>query len=346
MTIIRRYPGFTHFARRCVKVVYWTATFQIVGKIRDYRDAKRERATLPVASPSVPPLFPKIDAPKQARALGLRFTPPTIQNVTVGIVTYNTPVTDLQRIVASAKLALARAVGRTEGRIFLLDNGVVTDSIIDSDATVHRLPSCGNIGFGAAHNRLMKSAFDAGSAVYIAANPDGLFHPDCIMALLQMIEASDHRALIEAIQFPEEHPKIYDPVTFNTPWASGACLAIPRSIFDTVGGFDEAFFMYCEDVDLSWRVRAMGFEVKTCPRALFLHSVTNRPPSDRARAMFLASGIILARKWCADNFEASLLDELREMRRCRPQHWPEPVPDEWRRVADFSRLFHFAPARW
>jgi N-acetylglucosaminyl-diphospho-decaprenol L-rhamnosyltransferase len=50
-------------------------------------------------------------------------------------------------------------------------------------------------------------------------------------------------------------------------FASGACLAIPRSLYLELGGFPEHFFMYCEDVDLSLRVRLRGLGVGMLPTA-------------------------------------------------------------------------------
>ena len=48
----------------------------------------------------------------------------------------------------------------------------------------------------------------------------------------------------------------FDPVTFETSWVCGAAVVVRRAVFCLLGGFDEALFMYCEDVDLSWRLRA------------------------------------------------------------------------------------------
>ncbi len=42
--------------------------------------------------------------------------------------------------------------------------------------------------------------------------------------------------------------------------------------------------MYCEDVDLSWRAKGYGFALRMCPRALFLHEVTNREYLECVRA--------------------------------------------------------------
>jgi len=282
----------------------------------------------------------------QARALGLNETVNRSTHVVVGVVTYNNADRQLRRMISSTRIALEQAGLESAGRIYVVDNGSPTASLTQADASVTRLESAGNVGFGAGHNRLMQAAFEQGADLYIAANPDGAFHPGAIAALVQMMQAQDGRALIEAGQFPAEHPKDYNPFTLETAWASGACLAIPRRIFETIGGFDESFFMYCEDVDLSWRARAAGFPVRICPRAQFLHAVTNRPRVPAVLKMIFTSGIVLARKWGNSDFEAWLAKELQALGAEPPETWPDPVPQEWRRVADFSRNFSFAPTRW
>lgn len=52
---------------------------------------------------------------------------------------------------------------------------------------------------------------------------------------------------------------------------SGACLAIPRSRWDELGGFPEEFFMYGEDVDMSLRLRLRGCRLAVVPRARVIH---------------------------------------------------------------------------
>jgi GT2 family glycosyltransferase len=52
---------------------------------------------------------------------------------------------------------------------------------------------------------------------------------------------------------------------------SGACLAIPRRTWDVAGGFPAEFFMYCEDVDLSLRLRLRGGRLAVDPRAVVVH---------------------------------------------------------------------------
>jgi N-acetylglucosaminyl-diphospho-decaprenol L-rhamnosyltransferase len=54
-------------------------------------------------------------------------------------------------------------------------------------------------------------------------------------------------------------------------FASGAALVVRREAWDALGGFDPAYFMYCEDVDLSLRLRLAGWEVGLVPGARVEH---------------------------------------------------------------------------
>jgi N-acetylglucosaminyl-diphospho-decaprenol L-rhamnosyltransferase len=62
-----------------------------------------------------------------------------------------------------------------------------------------------------------------------------------------------------------------DPVARDVDWLSGACLMLRRSAFDEVGGFDESYFMYAEDVDLCWRLGRAGWTAVYVPTAEVTH---------------------------------------------------------------------------
>lgn len=63
---------------------------------------------------------------------------------------------------------------------------------------------------------------------------------------------------------------------------SGACIMIKRKVFDQVGGFSTAYFMYSEDVELGYRVRESGHKVMYVPGATVIHhggSSADKAPS-------------------------------------------------------------------
>lgn len=57
----------------------------------------------------------------------------------------------------------------------------------------------------------------------------------------------------------------------EVPTISGACFGMRRADFDSVGGFDEGYFLHVEDVDLCWRVREQGGSVLFHPQAEVIH---------------------------------------------------------------------------
>ena len=54
-------------------------------------------------------------------------------------------------------------------------------------------------------------------------------------------------------------------------WVSGAAIWLRRRALDDVGGWDERYFMYLEDTDLCWRLRAAGWEVAYEPGGIVVH---------------------------------------------------------------------------
>ncbi|MEO6688399.1 MAG: glycosyltransferase family 2 protein [Dokdonella sp.] len=66
---------------------------------------------------------------------------------------------------------------------------------------------------------------------------------------------------------------------------SGACMAMPRTAYESVGGFDEGYFLHVEDLDLCRRVRAAGFQVAIAHALQVLHV---QGSSSRKRPLFVA----------------------------------------------------------
>jgi GT2 family glycosyltransferase len=65
------------------------------------------------------------------------------------------------------------------------------------------------------------------------------------------------------------------------PWLSGCCLMVRTSLFATSGPFDEAFFLYAEDIDLGLRLNRSGWRCVVVPAARARHRTTARgtPPA-------------------------------------------------------------------
>ncbi|QDV06915.1 N-acetylglucosaminyl-diphospho-decaprenol L-rhamnosyltransferase [Planctomycetes bacterium Poly30] len=79
----------------------------------------------------------------------------------------------------------------------------------------------------------------------------------------------------------------YD-VPRKTLFACGGAMAMDARLYFEVGGFDEEFFAYYEDVDLGWRTWVMGHEVRYVPSAICYHhhsSTSGRVPIERLRVL-------------------------------------------------------------
>ncbi|CAE6882626.1 hypothetical protein R70211_02214 [Paraburkholderia domus] len=132
-----------------------------------------------------------------------------------------------------------------------------------------------NVGFGVAHN----ATFEATSApFFFILNPDGWLHSTAIDRLVAAIgNSSSNVGAWELRQLPFEHPKVYDPSTLQVSWISGAGAVFRREAFAQVRGFEPCIFMYGEDVDLSWRLRASGWTLRYVPDAVVVHHTYASP---------------------------------------------------------------------
>ncbi|PZR13481.1 MAG: glycosyltransferase family 2 protein [Archangium gephyra] len=267
--------------------------------------------------------------------------------VVIGIVAYRNERAELVRLLRSLEVARRSSGPRFE--VLWHDNSDdATWRASVHDLPIHFVSSSKNVGFGRGHNELMKSAFSVSSTrAYVGLNPDAIIHPDMVRELQAQASNLDNPGLVEAMQFPDEHPKPYDPVTGETPWCSGCALLITRALYERIGGFDENFFMYCEDVDLSWRARAAGFQIAIAPKALVHHYTGNRSPGSSRQREMLRGGAYLAAKWGDERFRKECAREF-ELMSGKPLHLPavKRPTREMRAVAHFDDSFYFAPTRW
>ena len=90
------------------------------------------------------------------------------------------------------------------------------------------------------------------------------------------------------------------PVESEAGWLSGSCLLVRRAAFEQIGGFDPAYFMYFEDVDLCARLARAGWPSVYVPDAVVEHSgghATRRAPGRMLRAHHRSAYRYLARQY-------------------------------------------------
>jgi GT2 family glycosyltransferase len=202
--------------------------------------------------------------------------------VDVSVVTFRPDLALLGALLES----VAEQLDELQASLFVHDNSPEQDTTARIDAlpalweperfaSIQIYRSQTNVGFGRGHN----ANAARGKAPYLLVlNQDCIAEPDVISPLVASAEAdAADVAAWELRQIPYEHPKAYDPVTLDTPWASGAATLFRRTAFEAVGGFEPRIFMYGEDVDLSWRLRAAGYRLRYVPRFAVVHRTYDRP---------------------------------------------------------------------
>ena len=228
--------------------------------------------------------------------------PDTDAEVAVIIVTYNSAA-DIDRLIAS----LRREAKRSRLRVIVADNHSVdgTLEIVARHTDVIAFRTTGNIGYAAGINAAREHVGDAGSVLVL--NPDLVVEPGAIRALLDRVEYSAagvvvprileesgvtyeslrreptlSRAIGDALfgsRFPLRpgwlSEMVYGRAAYRgahtAEWATGAALLIRRDVADLVGGWDERFFLYSEEVDYFRRVRDVGEVVWFEPEAVVRH---------------------------------------------------------------------------
>jgi N-acetylglucosaminyl-diphospho-decaprenol L-rhamnosyltransferase len=165
-----------------------------------------------------------------------------------------------------------------------------------------------NIGFAAAANQ---GARLASGNILLFLNPDAIAQPGALDALAKALQQEGVGAVGGALshkcgevdrgfsvrRFPTLSSMAAEIMLLNRLWPSnplnrnyrcldldyakpqevdqpaGACLAVRREVWTTIGGFDESFFpVWFEDVDFCRRIRAHNWKILYCPGASFLHS--------------------------------------------------------------------------
>ena len=131
----------------------------------------------------------------------------------------------------------------------------------------------------------------AGAVTPEVVGIDGARQPTAFRSLSQ--RASIAGAFLGRVRRPEDR--------LNADWLNGCCVLVPLGVLRRVGLFDERFFMYSEDVDLTLRIRAAGLRLWECSESRIVHhgGVTTGQLAE-ARAMQLQAArsyYLLLRKY-------------------------------------------------
>lgn len=141
-----------------------------------------------------------------------------------------------------------------------------------------------NRGYGAACN-LGARATNAPFLLFL--NDDTFLQEDCVAELYKSLSAEKDTVFQPMIRheyarqtragnpcdiFGAAGLRFYGNCGTGEFYSSGAALAISRSAFGSLGGFDEKLFLYYDDVDLSWRARLLGYKISAATNVLSLHS--------------------------------------------------------------------------
>lgn len=188
-----------------------------------------------------------------------------------------------------------RAQTYRDFEVLIVDNASTDSAPQDAlarDPSVQLLEPGANLGFAAGNNLAAREARGRWLALL---NPDAYPHPEWLAALVAATERHPETRCFACVQLVADETDLLDGAgdvmtSAGIPYrggyrrrassallegevfsACGAATLIARDLFLEVGGFDEHFFCYCEDVDLGYRLRLLGESTLLIPDAKVEH---------------------------------------------------------------------------
>lgn len=199
--------------------------------------------------------------------------------------------------------------GRLALEVFVVDNASVDGSVEmvrEKFPQVHVIANQNNSGFAAANNQALRIAT---GDLLLLLNPDTVVerdtfrkcaefyasHPDCGGLGVKMVNGEGVFLKESKRGFPTPAASFYkisglirlfprsrrfaayymghlpDDQTNPVDILPGAFLMISREAYEKVGGLDESYFMYGEDIDFSWRIKLAGYQNYYLPSARIIH---------------------------------------------------------------------------
>lgn len=205
-------------------------------------------------------------------------------------------------------------------RVVVLDNNSRDSSFELAKqrySQAHFIRNSENVGFARGMNIGIQFALEHGAEFIWLVNPDVIVPPQSLRDLVGLLErnatigmasplittASQHRRVwfgggkIQWTRMRAIHTKLRSrSMSFETGFLSGCALFVRKSLFQTAGLFDERFFLYYEDADLSLRAEKAGFQIVVYPKVIVTHSEESRKNPDKTYWL-VRSGLSFFRKY-------------------------------------------------
>jgi N-acetylglucosaminyl-diphospho-decaprenol L-rhamnosyltransferase len=235
------------------------------------------------------------------------------------------------RSAATLRGCVEPLTGLSGVRVTVVDNASPdnsVDTVADLPVDLLRSPHNGGFSYGC------NLGAARGSAPFILfLNPDARMGADALAGMLDVMRAEPDTALVgprivedgdelawSLRRFPRHRstfaqavfahrllPRsawtdelIRDPAAYDERWSpdwvSGACMLVRRDAFEQIGGFDERFFLYCEDTDLCRRLWDAGHVVRFEPAAEVSHMGGASSEPGETRAVAARSRVLYAQK--------------------------------------------------
>ena len=219
--------------------------------------------------------------------------------------------------------------------IIVADNGSTDQSMAlleEQFPEVTRLQLPENYGFARGYNEALRQ-IDA--QYYILLNSDvevtegwlepmiSIFEKDNLVAAVQPKILSWHNndefeyggaagGFIDKLGYPFCRGRVLNVVEkdegqynneANIFWASGACMAIRASLYHKAGGFDSDFWAHMEEIDLCWRLKNFGYQIRYTPYSQVYHLGGGSLPYNNPRKLFLnfRNSLFMLYKNCPPN---------------------------------------------
>lgn len=239
--------------------------------------------------------------------------PDSTPDVSILVVAYNS-----QAIIGDCLASVAPACTRSTYEILLIDNGdgATADLVAAQFPHVRIVPSRGNVGFAAGNNAL---AAHASGRFLLLLNPDVVLKPLAIDRLMEATQAYPDAAAwggvtLNADDRPDYGNSVHIPSlremasrTFGRSLAnrdpeavivkdeqvealSGSFVMFSRMAWDEVGGLDERYFLYCEEIDLFYRLGQRGYRFWRVSGAVAHHDIGHGTALNARRMLYRAAG--------------------------------------------------------